>query len=148
MRCALITFVALALTYFASGSEALAGGWRLQRGWLRRARAPVYYRTRDVSHATQPSPASTGSEAPTATPAPHHPTARELATNPAYQGLSDKQKCALLGPERCRMAYPLFSDVDPYPACRAWKWDDEDGWDWNWSELNCPWKQCPDCNDD
>jgi hypothetical protein len=142
MRCASITLVTLALTLFASGTQASARDGRLLRGWFRFARQTVY-RTRDANQATQSAPARTDNEAPTATPTP-----REPAANAAYQNLSDEQKCALLGPDRCRMAYPLFGDVDPYPACRAWRWDDEDGWDWNWSEMNCPWKQCPDCNND
>ena len=148
MRCALITLVALALTYFASSTQASGCGWRFHRGWFRCGCQPVYYRTGDVSQATQPAPASTEGKGPIATPTSHHLIARELATNPAYRSLSDEDKCALLGRERARMVYPEYDDVDPYPVCRAWKWDDEDGWGWDWSELNCPWKQCPECDDD
>jgi hypothetical protein len=147
MRFALIALVALAVT-LASAAEAAAWGWRFRRVRFRRARQLVYYRTVDVSQANQPAIARTDTGSPVATPAPHHPTPREVATDPRYRSLSDAEKCALLGPETAHMVYPDDEDIGPYPVCRAWKWDDEDGWGWDWSELNCPWKQCPGCDTD
>ncbi len=143
MRCTLITLVALVLTCSAPATQASAGGWRFQRGWFRRGRQPVSYRTNDVSQETRTAPAGSDSQAPTATAtrATHRSTPRKLAANSAHRSLSDEEKCALLGRERAHMVYPEYDDVDPYPVCRAWKWDDEDGWGWDWSELNCPWKQ-------
>jgi hypothetical protein len=142
MRCALITFVALAVTYFASGTQASARDWRFLKGWFRGRYQPIY-KTVDAGQVTKPAPARPDDGAPVATPTP-----LEMATNPAYRSLSDEQKCALLGRETAHMVYPDDDDIDPYPACRAWKWDDEDGCSWDWSELNCPWKQCPDCDND
>jgi hypothetical protein len=50
------------------------------------------------------------------------------------------------------MVYPFDADIDPYPACKEWKtWRNHydilvSGWDW--SEMNCPWRKCDDCDDD
>ncbi len=74
---------------------------------------------------------------------------RLVSAQPSTRGFDhrsvDEKLCAELGPEWCRMITRMH-DTDPYPVCKAWKWDAEDGWDWDWSEFNCPWKQCHNCD--
>ena len=158
MRRASIILPAVVLAAFVFADQASAQGWRLPRRsvrWvIRNVRQDFRIRNTQDAHHVVPSFASAETEPsannearPRPTPAPEL-TARELASNPAYRALSDEEKCALLGRERAYMVYPHDGETDPYPVCRAWKWDDEDGWDWDWSEINCPWKQCHDCDDD
>lgn len=81
----------------------------------------------------------------------HHPAAVTQATQASAQTATarvdhrslDERKCAELGPEWCRMITRMH-DADPYPVCKVWKWDPEEGWGWDWSEFNCPWRQCHD----
>jgi len=64
----------------------------------------------------------------------------------------DEYKVAQLGPNWAKMVYPRDSDIEPYPACKEWKvWINQydirvAGWDW--AEMNCPWRQCDDCDED
>jgi len=53
----------------------------------------------------------------------------------------DERRCAELGRGRCRMVRPIHDDVDDHPVCKAWKWNSDDGWHWDWAESNCPWRQ-------
>jgi hypothetical protein len=53
----------------------------------------------------------------------------------------DERRVSELGPHRARMVYPHDNETDPYPVCRAWKWSSDDGWGWDWSEMNCPWRR-------
>jgi len=40
----------------------------------------------------------------------------------------DERRCAEMRSGWCRMVRPKYEDVDPYPACKAWKWNHEACW--------------------
>ena len=70
----------------------------------------------------------------------------------SHYNSNDQWRVAQLGPNWAKMVRPRDPDIEPYPVCKKWKtWINPYGirvTGWEWSELNCPWRQCRNCDDD
>ena len=141
MRQVVAVIAMIVILGLDSTSQAGVFAWRL--GW-RHVRQPVQRQAEASQMQGVRAIASAGTAevkpVTPATPASFEQARTTARTVSQYRSLEER-RVAELGPDRAKMVYPGFGDVDPYPACKAWKWDDEDGWHWEWAEANCPWKQ-------
>ena len=141
MRRATILMAVVTLASLVSTSQAGIFGWRLVRCHAQR---PAYSQTRsDQDRDVKVAVAINTAEQKAAAPAVHASVSQTSTTRQQvgrHRSL-DERRVAELGPSRARMVYSTYDDTDPYPVCKAWTWDDEEGWHWEWSELNCPWKE-------
>lgn len=158
MRRIAICIAALAVAYSALSGPVSAFGWRrLDRRTFWSNSGNRSCCSRRLEATSRPVPIRLGkSGSPVGSETVENARSSPINTSHSDAGRryasADERRCAELGPDRCKMIYPKYDDDGPYPACKVWKcWPDDGGGiecGWEWSELNCPWKQCHDCNDD